>query len=318
MKVPFRPFRFCVNTGGAATKQEWIDRACKAEDFGYDALLFSDHIFIPMSPAPAIAAAAMATTRLRFGSYMFGNDFRHPLLLAQDAASLDVLSDGRFDLGLGTGYLNIDYNHLGIPLDPPITRINRLEEATKIIKGYLAGQPFDFQGKYYQVKVSIINTVSVQKPNPPILMGGGGKRMLSLAAREADIVSLNVLTTREGWFDFTSISPEATEQKLKWVHETAGERDTRIELSILVPILKVTEQESEILEAVKEFRQIFNVSDEQVPFNRLIESPHVLLGSLSAIEEKIQANREKYGISHYVFFEPLEKSTQIVKRLAGQ
>jgi probable F420-dependent oxidoreductase len=317
MHIPRRPFRFSLLTGGAETRQEWINKACQVEDLGYDSLLFGDHVHNAMSPIAAIAAGAAQTTTLRFGSYMFGNDFRHPLLLAQEAATVDVLSDGRLDLGLGAGYLHYDYSQLGLPLDSPGTRIERLEEAVRIIKGFFAGQPFEFQGKYYQVDAGVISPGPVQKPHPPILMGGGGKRMISLAAREANIVSFNPRTTREGWFDFSSVSPEATGQKLQWFIEAAGDRASEIEISLLVPVVKITDNEREALQVLEQFLRDFSVPEGVLTTDQLRESPHIFVGSLSAVQDKFLATRERFGILHYVFFEPLEASLEIVKQLAG-
>jgi probable F420-dependent oxidoreductase len=318
MNLPRKPFRFSVLTGGAATKQEWIDKACRAEDLGFDSLLFGDHVHNQMGPLPAMAAAAMATRTLRFGSYMFGNDFRNPVLLAHEALTVDQVSDGRLDLGLGTGYMFYDYTQLGITLDSPVTRIRRLEEAVKIIKGYFGGRPFEHQGKYYNVKIEHIGISPVQQPHPPILMGGGGKQMISLAAREADIVSFNPRTTREGWFDFTSVSLEATDQKMLWFLDAAGERAAQVELSMIVPICQMTKNERHSVEIVETFQKGYGVTDDHMTVEEGLASPHILLGSLDAIEEKVVAIRERFGVSHFVFSEPLEQKAEIVKRLAGR
>jgi probable F420-dependent oxidoreductase len=316
MHIPHRPFRFCMLTGGAETRQEWIDRACRAEDLGYDSLLFGDHVHNAMAPIAAISAGAAHTRTLRFGSYMFGNDFRHPLLLAQEAATLDVVSDGRLDLGMGTGYMHYDYNQLGLVLDSPGVRIDRLEEAVCIMKGYFAGQPYEHIGKHYQVKVNAISPAPVQKPHPPILMGGGGKRMITLAAREANVVSFNPRTTREGWFDFQSITAEATDQKLGWYMDAAGDRVGEIELSMIVPLVKITDHEREAVECVKQMMRDFGFP-ETLTLDQVRESPHIYTGSLQAVREKFHRNRERFGVSHYVFFEPLDTSKDIVKYLTG-
>jgi probable F420-dependent oxidoreductase len=144
-----------------------------------------------------LTAAAAATTRLRVGSLVFDNDYRHPVVLAKEAATLDLLSDGRFDLGLGAGWMASDYEQAGIPFDGPGTRIVRLEEALQIIRGLFGGAPFSFAGVHYRIKDLEGSPLPVQKPHPPILLGGGGRRMLRLAAREADIVNVN-FDLREG------------------------------------------------------------------------------------------------------------------------
>jgi probable F420-dependent oxidoreductase len=307
MKPSIRPFRFGIFTGGAPTKKEWIEKVRKTEDLGYNTLLFGDHLFYDLTPVAAIMSGADATTSLRFGSYMFGNDFRHPLLLAKEAATLDVLSDGRLELGIGSGYWHQDYTHLGIPLDPPGKRIDRLEEALKIIKSFFAGKPFSFQGKHYTVEVENTAPVPVQSPHPPIAMGGGGRRMISLAAREADHVSINLRTTRDGMLDYPSVTAHATQQKLEWFCQAAGDRIHQIELSALVTIH----------ESVEQFYAQWGTNENQLSPDEVMNSPHALIGSEDAMVEKLLANRERFGISHFIFFEPIEASAGIVKRLSG-
>jgi probable F420-dependent oxidoreductase len=308
MKPSIRPFRFGLFTGGAPTKKEWIEKVRKTENLGYDTLLFGDHVFYDLTPVAAIMSGADATTTLRFGTYMFGNDFRHPLLLAKEAATLDVLSDGRFELGIGTGYWYQDYAHLGIPLDPPGKRIDRLEEALKIVKSFFAGKPFSFDGNHYAVHVDNTSPVPVQSPHPPIIMGGGGRRMISLAAREADQVSFNPRTTLDGMLDYPTVTAHATVQKLEWFCQAAGERIHQIELSALVIIH----------ESVEQFYAYWGTNENQLSAEEVMNSPHTLIGSEDAMVEKLLSNRERFGISHFIFFEPIEASAGIVKRLSGQ
>jgi probable F420-dependent oxidoreductase len=308
MRPFIRPFRFGMITGGAPTKKEWIEKVRKAEDLGYHTLLFGDHLFYDLTPVAAMVSGADVTTRLRFGTYMFGNDFRHPLLLAKEAATLDVLTDGRFDFGIGTGYWHQDYAHLGIPLDSPGVRIDRLEEALQIIKSFFAGKPFSFQGKHYTLQVDSTSPTPVQSPHPPILMGGGGKRMISLAAREADHVSINLRTTRDGMLDYSSVTAHATNQKLEWFCQAAGDRIDQIELSALVTIH----------ESVEQFYAQWGTNESELPAGDVMNSPHALIGSEDAMVEKLLANRERFGISHFIFFEPVDASAGIVKRLSGQ
>ena len=185
------------------------DLARSAEALGYATFLVADHVHLSLAPIAALTAAAEATSTLRVGSYVFANDFRHPVLLAREAATIDVLSGGRLELGLGTGFWHADYEQLGLPLDPPGVRVARLGEALQILKGALAGEePFSFSGAHYAVKDLVFRPQPVQRPRPPIAVGGGSRRLLALAAREADIVTVTARTTSGGGFDLTSRSAD--------------------------------------------------------------------------------------------------------------
>src|SRR5437016_13355822 len=146
-----RPFRFAAQIAGAGSAREWADQARKAEDLGYSSLTMPDHFGDQLAPVPALMAAAAATTDLRIGTLVFDNDYKHPLVLAKEAATLDLLSDGRLELGLGAGWLRSDYEASGIPYDPPAVRIDRFEEGLAIVKGLLEGGPFSFSGKHYTI-----------------------------------------------------------------------------------------------------------------------------------------------------------------------
>src|SRR5262245_43299677 len=167
---PVRPFRFGVVGFMAATGAQWVAKARRAEELGYDILLAPDHIMLDLAPLTALAVAAASTTRLRVGTLVLGNDFRHPAWLAKEAATLDLLSDGRFELGLGAGYLPVDYAMTGLPLDPPGTRVERLEEALTVIDGYFSGEPVTFAGKHYTVTGLPGRPAPVQRPRPPIFV----------------------------------------------------------------------------------------------------------------------------------------------------
>src|SRR5438876_677403 len=193
-----RPFRFGVSVHGSKSRAEWIGIARQAEALGYSTLLIPDHLGDQLSPIPALVAAADATSTLRIGSLVFDNDFRHPVMLAKEAATLDVLSGGRFELGIGAGWLRSEYEQAGIPYDPPGVRVGRMEEALQIIKGLFADRPVTFSGTYYKVSALEGQPKPVQRPHPPILIGGGGKRILSIAAREATIVGFLPIVRPDG------------------------------------------------------------------------------------------------------------------------
>ena len=184
-------FRFGVTLPGLPTAEEWIGWARQAEDFGYDIALIPDHFGEQLAPLPALMAAACATSILRVGTLVLGNDYRHPVMVAKEAATLDVLSNGRFELGLGAGWMLSDYRRSGMPFDRPGIRVSRLEESITVIKGLLGPGPFSFEGTYYRISDLDGYPKPVQQPKLPILVGGGGRRMLKIAAREADIIALH-------------------------------------------------------------------------------------------------------------------------------
>src|ERR1700686_1038073 len=229
-----RAFRFRVQEHRAPSAKAWKEKARQVEALGYAPLYLPDHFTDQGGPIAALMAAADATTRLRVGSLGFDNDYRHPVVLAKEAATIDPLSDGRFALGLGAGWMASDYEQAGIPFDSPGTRISRMEEALTIIKGLFTGEPFTFAGQHYRVTGIEGSPRPVQRPHPPIVLGGGGRRMLRIAAREADIVNVN-FDLREGAVNRNLVRTglaEATDEKLGWIRDAAGERMERIELSV--------------------------------------------------------------------------------------
>jgi probable F420-dependent oxidoreductase len=228
-----RRFRFGTGSYRARSRDDYLTLARKVEDLGYAILLTPDHFEDQLAPLAALMAAAEATRTLRIGSYVFANDFRHPAVLAKEAATLDVLSEGRFELGIGTGYLGPDYATTGIPLDPPGVRVSRLAEAVQIIKGLFADEPVTVTGTHYCVAGLDGYPKPHQRPHPPLLIAGGGKSLLSLAAREADIVGL-LMGSRDGGLDFSSGSTAATAQRVEWVRQAAGDRFADLEFNTLV------------------------------------------------------------------------------------
>ncbi len=244
-----RKFRFAAQLSRApdGTARSWADQARKAEDIGYSALMMPDHFGDQLAPVPALAAVAAATTTLRLGSLVFGNDYRHPLVLAKEAATLDVLSEGRFELSLGAGWMRTDYDESGITYDPPRVRVDRFEEAVTILNGLLRSDgPFSFDGEHYQVHEHTLLPRPVQQPGPPLIIGGGGKRILSFAARNADIVSINV-NLRDGTGGpetAPNATPERTREKIGWVKEAAGTRFDSLELNSLIGFVMITDDAS--------------------------------------------------------------------------
>ena len=313
-----KPFRFGVLAYGAPSADQWRDLARRAEALGYATFLVADHVHLSLAPIAALTAAAEATSAIRVGSYVFANDFRHPVLLAREAASVDVLSGGRLELGLGTGFWRADYEQLGLPLDPPGVRVGRLAEALQILKGALAGdEPFSFSGAHYAVKDLVFRPRPVQRPRPPIAVGGGSRRLLALAAREADIVTVNTRTTAGGGFDLTSRSADAFAEGIGWVRRAAGERFAAIELSVLVNTVRIAG------ESPRSLAQRLLHEQRAGPLtwsdaDQLVDSPVALLGSVDAVAETLVRRRERLGFSYPVIgASAMDAFAPVVARLAG-
>ena len=311
-----RPFRFGVSVHGSKSREEWIGIARQAEDLGYSTLLIPDHLGDQLSPVPALLAAADATSKLRVGSLVFDNDFRHPVMLAKEAATLDVLSGGRLELGLGAGWMKPEYEQAGISFERPGVRIERLEEAVKIIKGLFADGPVNFAGRHYTISGLEGFPKPVQRPRPPVHIGGGGQRLLTLAAREADIVGFIPRARPDGQGqDITDATPEALEQKIAWVREAAGARFSELELGILVAQVITTEDREQAAQFIAQTLAAgFNVSTDQI-----LQAPYLLLGSEDQMCEDLLARQERYGISYIsVFEQSMEALAPVVARLAGK
>lgn len=307
-----RPFRFGVVTERAQSRTEWLDKARKAEDLGYATFLVPDHIEKDLAPIGALMAAAEATTSIRLGSFVFDNDLRHPAVLAKEVATLEMMSGGRFELGLGAGYLSSDYVQTGISFDAAGVRISRFEEALLLIKKLFEEiDPVTFSGHYYTITDMKGLPRPVQKPHLPIYIGGGGKRVLSIAAKEADIVGFVPRNTPTG-LDMRTATAQATLQKVEWVRAAAGEdRFQQLELSAMVFLVIVTEDRVHVAQRVA---GRFGLSPEQV-----LGSPQMLIGNLSQISGDLQARRERYGISYIeVLEENMELFAPVVARLSGR
>ena len=307
-----RPFRFGIQEHRAASAKEWRDTARLVESLGYSTLSLPDHFGDQLGPIAALMSAADATTTLRIGSLVFDNDYRHPVVLAKEAATLDLLSDGRLDFGLGAGWLASDYEQAGIPYDAPGLRIARMTEALTIIKSFFAGGSVSFSGKHYKVDGLEASPLPVQKPHPPIVLGGGGRRMLSLAAREADIVSVNY-NLNEGRVNRNLVRTgfaEATDEKLAWIKEAAGDRLSEIELSVTIFVANVTDDRDVVAAAL--------AAGLGAEPKDVLEMPHFLIGTVEQIVEDLGARRERFGISYVVIpGEAAESLAPVVERLTA-
>ncbi|HEX3795301.1 MAG TPA: TIGR03621 family F420-dependent LLM class oxidoreductase [Acidimicrobiales bacterium] len=310
-----RRFRFAAQLSKSpeGTAQSWADQARRAEDLGYSSLLMPDHFGDQLAPVPALAAVAAATSTLRLGSLVFGNDYRHPFVLAKEAATLDLLSDGRFELSLGAGWMKTDYEEAGLIYDTPKVRVERFEEAVQVMQGLLRTDgPFSFDGTYYQVHEHTLRPRPVQQPGPPLIIGGGGKRVLSFAAQHADIVSINV-NLREGTGGpetAPNATPERTREKVAWVKEAAGSRFDDLELNALIGFVMITDDAPAMAEAMAPH---FNISVDDA-----LHIPVVLMGTLAEMAEELEWRRAEYGISYWsIESDAWETLGPLVAKLAG-
>ena len=307
-------FRFGVNVGRAGSRAEWADKARKLEGLGYSTLTVPDHLTDLFAPMPALVSAAEATKTLRVGTNVLNNDLRHPVLVAREAATVDVLTDGRLQLGLGAGHMKSEYDQTGLGFDRGGTRVERLGEAVTIVKGLLKGEQVTFAGRHYRVTSHKIHPLPVQQPHPPILIGGNGPRLLTLAAKEADIVGLSGITFRRGGVepDLSAWKAVGVDERVRLVREAAGDRYHRLELSALVQRVIVTDDPRQAAEELA--GRWTQLSPEEI-----LQSPYVLIGTVRELVENLQAWRERWGISYYFIFEPyVEAFAPVVADLAGR
>lgn len=287
-----RPFRFGVMAASALSSAEWIETAKKAEGLGYSTLVMPDHFAGQLAPIAALSVAAAVTETLRVGTLMFANDFRHPAVLAKEAATLDLLSDGRLEVGVGAGWMTDDYATTGIALDRPGVRIDRMIEAIAVLRGLWSGDPFTYGGEHYSITEMSGTPVPVQPGGPPIAIGGGGQRVLSTAARLADIVGVNP-NVGEGTFGggaVASMSADATEQKLGWIRDAAGDRFDSIEISILKFFTIVTD-DREAMAAKVGGRMGMDAA-------AVFASPHMMVGSPEQIADELREQRDRWQGSY--------------------
>jgi probable F420-dependent oxidoreductase len=296
----------------ARSSSEWIESAKKAEDLGYSALLMPDHFGDQLSPVPALATAAAVTESLRVGTLVFANDFRHPAVLAKDTATMDLLTDGRLEVGLGAGWMSSDYDTTGIAHDRPGVRIDRMIEAIEVLRGLWGDDPLSFDGEHYTITEMNGLPKPLQAGGPPLIVGGGGKRVLSTAARLADIVGVNpnVGEGTVGPEAIRSMSADATEEKLGWVRDAAGDRFDDIEISILKFVTIVTDQREAVAEKVG------GAMGMDAP--TMLASPHTIIGSAEQIADELNEQRDRWQGSYVtVQSDALESFAPVVAALAG-
>lgn len=308
-----RRFRFGVQISHAGSRAEWVEKAKKAEALGFDVLVMPDHLGGHYAVGPALAIAAEVTSTLRIGTLVLQNDLRHPALVALEAATLDMLTDGRFELGIGAGgsYMP-DYEWTGISFDPPGIRVGRLAESLQIIKGLFGEGAVTFAGHYYSITELEGLPKPIQRPRPPVLVGGGGPRLLSLAASEADIVSIfPTMLPTGGQFRNEETRTAAVASKVQHIRKAAGNRFAGLELNILIQIVvPATSRQAGIDVLSAEWGN---------PAEDAVDSPYVYVGTAEEMADDLLSYREQLGTSYFIVFERhMDAFAPVVAALAGR
>ncbi|HWW53351.1 MAG TPA: TIGR03621 family F420-dependent LLM class oxidoreductase [Acidimicrobiales bacterium] len=307
-----RPFRFALQTSVAPDVAAWRERARLAEALGYSCLFIPDHLDNQFGPLVALTVAAEATTTLRVGSLVLDNDYRHPVVVAKEIATLDLISEGRVEFGIGAGWMRTDYDAAGIPYDPPGVRIDRLEEALAILKALWGEGRATFAGRHYTVTDAECLPLPLTRPHPPILIGGGGKRVLSMAARQADIVGINP-DLRAGRINadvVASAAPERWDERIEWVRAAAGDRFDQLDLQILTFVVMIVDDRAAAAEQVA---PLFGVDPATA-----LDMPIALVGTIEQICDTLVERRERWGFNYVVVHEAeLETFAPVVERLTG-
>jgi probable F420-dependent oxidoreductase len=312
-KDALRPFRFGVQLFTADSAKDWTERARRAEQLGYSVLTMPDHVAEHLAPIPALAAIAASTKSIRLGTMVMSNDWRNPVLLAREAATLDWLSGGRLEFGVGAGWLGQDYTRMGVPYDAPGVRIDRLGESLEIMKDLLSGKTITRSGRYYHVVDASSYPAAIQKPHPPIAIGGGSRRILSLGGRLADIVNVhaNIGAGQRGEAARPDWGELAVDERINWIREGAGDRFKEIELGLRVPMAAVTDR--------REVAAAQLGSRSQLGASEVLASPYALVGSVESISHDLLERRERFGFSYFLWNESeLEAMAPVVSRMVGR
>ena len=311
-----RPFRFLADARGVRSLRELTDTARRAEATGIDTLVVPDHLIAQLSPIPVMAAIVAVSDRLRVSAFVFNNDLRHPAVLAQDLASIDVLSGGRLDVAMGAGWNRGEYEAIGLAFDPAPVRQARLAEAVTVLKGCFGPGPFSFSGAHYAVADYDANPKPVQQPHPPFLIGGGGRRTLELAAREANIVGLAPRILPNGAPDPRSATVEGTREKIAWVQAAAGDRFDELELNAYPSMTPISITDEPLREAREAAERLSARSGVPVSGEELLDSPHIFINTAAGFVEKFRRMREELGISSIMVGE-VDELAPVVEQLAG-
>ncbi len=312
-----KPFMFVADAFSATSARELGQRARAAEELGVTTFALPDHLIQQqMAVVPYLATVAALTERVRISAFVHNNDLRHPAVLAQELATLDVLSGGRLDVAIGAGWNEPEYRAIGIPFDPIGPRQARLAEAIAVIKGCFGAGAFSFAGAHYTITDYDAYPKPVQQPHVPFFIGGGGRKTLELAAREADIVGLAPRILSGQRPDPNSITWAATEEKIGWVRAAAGERFAELQFNVYPsqwPIVVTDDLHGEARKVIDLMRERTGI---ELTEQEVIDSPHIFIGSVDRFVEKFSELREQLGINSFLVGD-LEDLGPVVERLAG-
>jgi probable F420-dependent oxidoreductase len=294
-----RPFRFGLQAARVNDPEGWLALARFAEDVGYSCLMIPDHLG-RLATFPALMAAASATRHTRLATYVLNQDFRPPAVLAQEAATVQLLTGGRLELGVGAGWARREYIQTGIRYDPPGVRVERFEEYLTVVKGLLnACSPFSFTGKHFTIDE--YQPFGFEMTPPPIVVGGGSPRMMRIAGRLADIVSIAIAASPDGRMDLANMTLEAVEGKLRNIQQAAADRDGQVELNMTIHFVRVTpDREAAATELVSEWAAVNGrfANVDQVSLEDVLASPHMAIGTVEQIVEQFEIARERWGVNY--------------------
>ncbi len=311
--LPRRPFRFGVQASTAPDRRTWIELARRVESLGYDTLTMPDHFTDQLAPVPALMAAADATERLRVGALVWDNDYKHPVVLAKELATIDLLSEGRLELGIGAGWMRTDYDAAGMTYDPPGVRIDRFVEGLSVLQGCFAHGAFSFAGSHYTITNYDGLPKPIQRPGPPILIGGGGKRVLSIAARHADIIGINgtMAAGAVGPDALASMTAEAVDDKVAIVVAKGADRLDAIELNVRAFFVSITDDRAATVEQL--------AGGLQLTPEAVLSTPFALVGTAAQLVEDLQARRDRWGFSYVIVgAEDVDAFAPVVAELTGR
>ena len=290
-----RRFRFGVQLNQAFDGCTWTESVRELETLGYSTLFVPDHVDSGMGPLAAMAAAVTATTTLKVAPLVLDCDFRHPGIVTRELATIDLLSGGRIEVGLGAGWKAVDYSQTGIPMDRPGVRVDRMIEHAHVMKALFAGEPVDFTGEHYDITGLVGSPVPHTPGGPPFIIGGGAPRVLRFAGEFADIVGVNP-SIHSGEIDADAArdaQADRIDQKVEWVREGAGDRFDDLELNAWVAAAELTDDP---VGFAGQIAPLFGVADGE----ELLSSPMTLIGNVASLTDELNRRRDRWGYSYIV------------------
>jgi probable F420-dependent oxidoreductase len=315
-----RPIRFGIGVAGREPKAA-VEAARQAERRGFSTVALSDHFMSRMSPVIGLQAIADATESIRLTNTVLDQDFRHPAVLAKDLATIDVLSGGRLEVGIGAGWMRSEYDQTGLRYDSAGVRIERLEEYVTVLYGLFGEDPFTFEGKHFTIKELQGTPTPTQRPGPPLLIGGGGRKLLGVAARRADIIQVTVSSSAGGMSPGPSdYTPQAFSDKVAIVRDEAGGRFDEIELGIMMEAFVIADDQDRTITDYLAQRSANSPGFSEFSAKDVIESPAFAIGTVEQVSEKLLEVRERFGFSNFAlnYRVEIEAAAPVIEQLVGK